>query len=127
MRSRIPRPMWFLLVVLISGLVITSLASAWSGPGNRACSLPRVRQATEQLPVTPQPPDSEPDDMDDMGPLDGLRFMFKSMQALIFAFQQETETFSRLMDIYEHGGPQWERVKREIDNAWRGMRSEKEI
>lgn len=60
-------------------------------------------------------------------PLDGLRGTLKVLDALILAVQKESETFTKLLEVYRHGGPPWRRLKQEIDRAWREVRGEETI
>ncbi len=60
-------------------------------------------------------------------PLDGLRGTLKALDALILAFQKESETFTKLLEVYRHGGQPWRRLKQEIDRAWREVRGEEII
>lgn len=76
------------------------------------------------------PHDGVADDGDESappGPLDSLRGTLKALDALLLAFQKESETFTRLLEVYKHGGPPWRRLKQEIDRAWREVRGEETI
>lgn len=81
--------------------------------------------------IAPAPPEQQsprvsPDDAppkDDTAPslktpLQGMRRMLQALDALILAFQEESQTFIRLVEIYNFGGPHWQRVKKCIDENW---------
>ncbi len=60
-------------------------------------------------------------------PLDSLRGTLKIVDALILAVQKESETFTKLLEVYKHGGQPWRRLKQDIDRAWREVRGEEII
>jgi hypothetical protein len=112
-----------LIVAVLASLVLLTLvtllpasphADVQSGP---AAILLDVAAGDADEPSPPAPPT----------PLDGLRGTLKALDALILAFQKESETFTKLLEVYRHGGQPWRRLKQDIDRAWREVRGEEII
>jgi len=55
-------------------------------------------------------------------PLQGLRSMLKAMDALIAAFQEDSEIFTKLVEVYQAGGPLWTRLEECIEQTHRELR-----
>jgi len=55
-------------------------------------------------------------------PLQGLRSMLKAMDALIAAFQEDSEIFTKLVEVYQAGGPLWARLEECIEETHRELR-----
>lgn len=60
-------------------------------------------------------------------PLGGLRRMLKAMDALIAAFQQDSELFTKLVEVYQAGGPLWEELEACIERTHRQLQAGESI
>lgn len=84
------------------------------------CCMPRAAAVHADDPRPPATVSKEQDLLE--APLKGLRGMLQAMDALIAAFQEDSEIFTKLVEVYQAGGPLWARLEQCIEETHRELR-----
>lgn len=118
------RPGTVFIFLLLFSFLISPLAAFAAKPAPKGWerTSPPSEEPLERIPPrenaeTTPPPQS---------PLQGVRDMLRTMDALIEAFQEESQTFSRLLDVYRHGGAPWRKLEQCINETWREAGNQEE-